>query len=743
VDATFLKKGLFTLLALFGLGLMLVALWLLSLTTQQATDFDRLHDWLLGLNIMGVALLLVVLGFNLAHLIVRYRRREPGTRLTARLVAVFSLLALVPVVLVFYFSMQFITRGIDSWFDVRIEQALEQSLELSRASLESRVREQGNRTQEAAIRLARAPQARLPLELEIIRRDLEASEVALFTGEGQIIATAGEFGHGFLPSQPDRELLLQVRRLGRYVGLDSPEIEGEVLHVRALVMVPETRMFGGQRILQARFPVPMRQSRLAENVQSSWQEYRELAFYRTPIRISFTLTLSLVMLLSLLLAITGAFHFARRLVAPVQDLVAGTRAVARGEFDTRLPLRAHDEVGYLAMSFNEMTRRLAEARELAAQSRRQVEEERAYLEAVLARLTSGVIALDSGLRVRASNEAASQILGLAMERHVGRPLSRAAADSPRLRVLSETVDDHVRQGDTEWLQELAVPARSGRRLLICRCTALPVPGELEPGYVVVFDDITTLVQAQRDAAWGEVARRLAHEIRNPLTPIQLAAERIRHKYLDRIEDGSALERATHTIIQQVEALKAMVNAFGEYARAPDIVLAALDLNHLVTEVADLYRGRPEGLRILLDLDDSVPPVEADAGRLRQILHNLIRNTQEAAEGRDQVQMWIRTRPSSGGDGPGFVDVTVEDDGPGFTDGMTGQVFDPYVTSKPRGTGLGLAIVKKLVEEHGGSIQAENREAGGARVIIRMPVNEEARAKMLLASAPARREVSGG
>jgi len=723
VDSSFLRKLGLTLLSLFGLGLLLAALWMLAETTQQeATDFDRLHDWLLGFNILGVGLLVILLGFNLGHLIIQYRARRPGSRLTARFVAVFGLLALVPVILVFYFSLQFITRGIDSWFDIRIESALEESLALSRASLESRMRDQEAKTEGVARDLAGLPVDVLPARLEFYRRDLEASELTVFSSDGQILATSGEFGRGFLPSQPPRELISQARRTGAHVGLDSPEAEGELIHVRSLVTLPEPERLASPRILQARFPVPARQSQLAEGVQEAWQQYRELVFYRTPIRISFVLTLSLVLLLSLLLAIVGAFHFARRLVAPIQDLAAGTRAVARGDLDTRLPLRAHDEVGFLALSFNEMTRRLQDAREQAARSRREVEAERAYLEAVLARLTSGVIALDANLQIRAANAAAEQILELPLQAKLGERLDLLADTSSRLRILSDRIIAHIRDGDTEWHEELALPGRTLRRLLICRCKALPFPGETEPGHVVVFDDITMLVQAQRDSAWGEVARRLAHEIRNPLTPIQLAAERIRHKYLERVEDPTTLDRATHTIVQQVDALKAMVKAFSEYARSPELEFKPLDINGLINEVADLYRGLDRGPHINLDLDKKLSQVRADGGRIRQALHNLLRNAQEASDREAGATVWIRSRLIHDETQSELVEIAIEDDGPGFGGDMGSTVFEPYVTTKPKGTGLGLAIVKKLIEEHGGLIRAENRESGGARIVMQIPVN---------------------
>ncbi len=449
------------------------------------------------------------------------------------------------------------------------------------------------------------------------------------------------------------------------------------------------------------------------------------------LKYSFTLTLTLALLLSLLTAVWGAFFWSRRLVAPIQDLVAGTRAVAKGDFDTRLPVPRRDEIGFLVNSFNEMTRRLAEAREQAEQSQQQVENERANLAVILARLSTGVVALESDLRLRAVNQAAGSILGHELERHTGEKLDEIVDASPMAAQFIDICREHLEKDDSEWREQLVLRGDVGRRVLMCACTALPGEADNPSGYVIVFDDITALIQAQRDAAWGEVARRLAHEIKNPLTPIQLSAERMRHRFLEKMEreDAQVLERSTHTIIHQVEAMKDMVNAFSEYARAPDVDLTSFDLNTLVNEVADLYRSLSRHIPVSLELDANLPPLEADRGRVRQILHNLIRNALEALEGQLDGSIEITTRHVIE-KSLEYVDIFVADNGPGFQMELVEQVFDPYVTSKPKGTGLGLAIVKKLVEEHGGRIYADNRRAGGARISIRLPLNEDSRAAML-------------
>jgi PAS domain S-box-containing protein len=472
--------------------------------------------------------------------------------------------------------------------------------------------------------------------------------------------------------------------------------------------------------------VERRLAALADTVESAYQRYGEKARLREPLKTSFTLTLTLVLLLSLFAALYGAFWAARRLVRPIQDLVAGTRAVAKGDFDMRLPLTSHDEMGILVHSFNDMTKRLARAREETRRSQHAVEAERANLAVILARLSTGVISLEPDRTVRTANQAACSILGADVDSVIGKPLAEAGKGSSLFEQFDMACSAHLDAGQTEWREQLVLQAESGRRILMCACTTLSGEDRSPGGFVIVFDDITALLQAQRDAAWGEVARRLAHEIKNPLTPIQLSAERIRRKLLGSMSEGEAqmLDRATHTIVQQVEAMKEMVNAFSEYARAPEMDVSRFDLNQLIVEVAELYRAgsRETGraARPKLTLDPALTEIEADRGRLRQIVHNLLANAIEALEGSRDPEIRVETRLVERPDGR-LAEITVEDNGPGFRPDVIGQVFDPYVTTKPKGTGLGLAIVKKIVEEHGGRIEADNARTGGARVRIELPL----------------------
>jgi nitrogen fixation/metabolism regulation signal transduction histidine kinase len=409
------------------------------------------------------------------------------------------------------------------------------------------------------------------------------------------------------------------------------------------------------------------------------------------------------------------------MVAPISDLAEGTRAVAGGDYSKRLPLPGNDELGFLVQSFNQMTRRIERARNDAQQSRQQAEEQRGYMEVVLAHLSSGVLTLDRKHTLRSLNQAAIQILGVELEQELGQPFEQLAAKQPTIRYFVEAIAPHLDDED-EWREQIILFGRGGRQVVVCRGVRLPATELHEGDTLIVFEDVTTLVQAQRDAAWGEVARRLAHEIKNPLTPIQLSAERLRHKYLDTMDKESAktLDRSTHTIVQQVEAMKAMVDAFSEYARAPQMKLEALNLNALINEVLDLYRHEATRLDFDVDLDASMPRVEADAGRLRQLLHNLIKNALEAMESAVAPRVHVSTRCMQE-QNCRFVELRIRDEGPGLPADLQNEIFEPYVTSKTKGTGLGLAIVKKIVEEHGGMVRAENSDQGGACIVIRLPV----------------------
>ncbi len=711
------SRGLLPMLLLFVL--LLGSLTLMSDATHNSQRFGQLYSWLLLVNAAGVVVLAALIGINLFWLVMQYRSRAAGARLTARLVLIFVGLAVVPVSIVYLFSVQFLDRGIDSWFDVRIGQSLEDALQLSRSAFEVRLRTILHQTQNLAEELTDVPSAVAPMSLFDLRVRSGALELTLFGDNGRIIASSSLESTAIVPERPSEGILGQLRKGQPYVALDPGA--GGSLRIRAVVPVPSGGPGTESRILQALFDVPERLGARAARVQAAYARYKELAYLRTPLKRSYVLTLSLVLLLSLLSAVWAAFYSARRLVAPVKDLAEGTRAVAEGDYSRRLPAAGHDEIGFLVQSFNAMTERLAQARDQARRGQAQIERQRAYLQTLLGSLSSGVLSLSPRLEIRTVNEAATEILGVSFAEDRRQSLADWVAAFPFLAPLQQAIERHRGEGQ-RWSEEVALFGVNGRQVLICRGVALPLETDGR-GMVIVFDDVTALIQAQRDAAWGEVARRLAHEIKNPLTPIQLSAERLRRKYLHRLpaEDAAVLDRATRTIVNQVEAMKEMVNAFSEYARAPQVQLVRLDLNRLVAEILELYAG-DKGVRVERRLDPTAPVIEADPGRFRQLLHNLLKNAREAVAGREDARIRVETLVVAGTAGR-FVELRVADNGSGFSDEVMDRLFEPYVTTKPRGTGLGLPIVKKIVEEHGGAIQVVRPEAGGAEVRIRLPLVE--------------------
>jgi nitrogen fixation/metabolism regulation signal transduction histidine kinase len=713
-----IRSALLALLAVVGILLWLVALLSFTRVTENSDYVAQRLLWIIVINSVGIGVLLILIVSNLWQLVRDYRRHVPGSRLRARMVSVLVMVAITPLVGLYIFSFEFINRGIDNWLNVDVEQGFEDALELGRSALGIQDRGRLEEVRGFARRLSEVGPRDFVATLAELRRSSDALDLTVYGANNEILAITSLEPEA--PQYPSDEVLLQLRTAGDYLAVE-PLADG-AYRTRAAVVFDSPLASPAFTFVLATFPIDPHLGTLANNVLASSREVQQLTVMRSGLKTGFTLTLSLVLLISLLASVYGAFFFARRLVVPIQLLMQGTRAVARGDFATRVPTPARDEIGFLVHSFNDMTQRLAKASEAARSSQQQVERERHKLEVILARLSTGVVSLESDLRIRTANHAASVILGVDLENHVGESVVQLAEKQALLSQFVGVVQAHQQSGDPEWREQIMLRAEGGRRVLMCACTELPGDTDSPNGYAIVFDDITALLQAQRDAAWGEVARRLAHEIKNPLTPIQLSAERLRRKYLQSEgDDADLLDRATHTIIQQVEAMKEMVNAFSEYARTPRMELTRFDVNTLIAELCELYAHQEKPLTIKLSLANDLPPIEADAGRLRQVLHNLLRNALEATEHQDEARVEISTRHATAGDAD-FVEIKVADNGPGFSSDIVHQAFDPYVTSKPKGTGLGLAIVKKLIEEHGGQINARNREQGGAEISILIPMS---------------------
>ncbi|NNF17030.1 MAG: HAMP domain-containing protein [Gammaproteobacteria bacterium] len=717
-------------LSVLGFVVLIVALLMLAKTTQNSEQFGRFHTLIVLLNAGGLLLLLGLLFINLFRLVRDYIQGVPGARLKSRMIGLFASLAAVPLILVYLFSMYFLNSGIASYFDVDVTRGLDDALTLSQTVLDQRMADRMQHMELLSEEVKDWDASELAAQAAHLRQELQATELVFLSGNNESLASDTDANISLPRFTLSDSVLDQVR--GGTPLLDLEPAASGGLWIRAAVRAPGNAPLDNMRVMYARFPVGSEIARLAESVQDTYARHYKLEFQREPLIDSFKLTLTLVLMVSLLLMIWGIFFIARRLVKPIQDLVAGTRAVAAGDFHLQLPEAKKDDIGFLVASFNNMTRRLSYASEVETRSRAAVEAERANLQTILSRLSSGVIALEPDLTVRGVNEATGSILEVTAERFVGLSLEAIESENGIAEQLAAVCSKYLREDKFEWREQIALRSDGGQRILSCACTPLPLGEDGRPsGYVVVFEDVTALLQAQRDAAWGEVARRLAHEIKNPLTPIQLSAERMRRKYLGvmNAHEADVLERATRTIVQQVETMKEMVDAFRDYARAPDIELTMVDLNLLLSETADLYRGGDPMIEFSLKLDPTLPSVEADIGRLRQIIHNLLRNAVEALHHKVNGKIEISTSATTYRSQP-VAQVLLEDNGPGIDQEKLSSVFEPYVTSKTKGTGLGLAIVKKIVEEHAGKIHIENRKSGGARVRIILPVSNKSRLALM-------------
>ena len=733
-----IRPLLYAMLGAFGVGLSFIALIMLSQAAENSENFDQLANSILWVNVLCLFVLLLLLVGNLSKLYRDYRQHVPGSKLKARMVGMFVGLAIIPLLIVFYFSMQFINRGIDTWFNVEVEAGLDDALTLSRNALAMQMRDHVAATEQVAERLKTTNSSQFIYEIGSLRQEIGANELTLFGKNGRIIATNSDQTAGSAPKRVSEELLMQVRQNRPYVSLD-PLSDGsyEIKTGVPLVGSRSPEIIG---LIRSRFTVSQRIGRMVNSIDSSYTDYKKIVYLRTPLKRTFSLTLTVVLMISLLASIYGAFVLSRRLVSPIQNLVEGTQAVAKGDFDTQLPIPTGDEIGFLVNSFNEMTRGLSSARQQASLSQNLVEAERANLEIILANLSTGVISLEADLRIRTVNKAAGAILDVDLKDYSGELLSDVAANNTVVQELYDVVKRQLDKGITVWHDQIIVHAVKGRRVLTCACTDLSSEAEENVGYVVVFDDITLQLQSQRDAAWGEVARRLAHEIKNPLTPIQLSAERLRQKYLKTMtsKDGEILDRSTHIIVEQVAAMRDMVNAFSDYARAPDMEISSFDIKILIDEVIDLYKEQEARIKIFFNVNSIIEDFDADPERIRQMMHNLIRNSIEAIDVRESGYININVNLLEIKQTE-MIEILVEDNGGGFEAESLGQIFDPYVTSKPKGTGLGLAIVKKLVEEHMGSITAENTKNNGALIRILLPKNERYR-EILLSEIKSKQDI---
>ena len=705
-----------------SVALGLVLLYLLSLASANTAISGDYYKILLYINIALAGALVVLIGFQLWLLYKKIKSGVMGSRLTVRLLGAFALMAIIPGLIVYLVSVNFLTRSIESWFNVKVESALDGGLSLGQRALDIMLVDIEEKAENMATSLAFQPSKTHYSLLNDLREKSGIQDAVLLTPQGRIISISSSDPNSFLPDLPSVGQLRQAQN--RVYGKIEP-IPNKGLYLRVLAPVNVQELAGETRILQLLQPVPKSLSNTAEAVQDVYRDYQELSYSRSSLKDNFKLTLTLVLMLAMLSALAIAFVLSRRLTQPLAVLAEGTRAIARGDYSTMLPEHGEDELGILVKSFNSMTRQLDDATKTSERNRARVEAARGYLETILAHLLSGVLALNEKAELRTYNVAASTILGINLAPYENKPFAKISQSQTFLAEFIQLLQAHfestknTEQAKLELTKQIEIARPQGKQILLVRATRLPASAG--SGFVVVFDDVTSMAQAQRDAAWGEVARRLAHEIKNPLTPIQLSAERLQHKLSSKLnaDDANMLQRGTDTIVNQVTALKSMVNEFSEYARAPSAILTKLNINKLIKDVSALYEGSREGatqVKISYNLMPNMPDIKGDATMLRQVLHNLMQNAQDALKLVENPEILVQTTFDETS-----IKLSVKDNGQGFPVDLLAHAFEPYVTTKVHGTGLGLAIVKKMIEEHSGQIKIENNLTSGACITIALPI----------------------
>jgi len=714
-------------------AIAIVLMFLLTQATGNRDLYERNYGRLFAINMVVAALLLLVIGWVVVRLASRLRRGKFGSRLLVKLAAIFALVGFVPGLLIYTVSYQFVSRSIESWFDVKVEGALDAGLSLGRSTLDTLANDLANKTRSAAAMLAETPDASAGLALERVRDQLQASDLILWSGNGQLIAGAGQSRFLLSPERPSTQQVRTVRAqrsMAVIEGLDEPNaMASGQARIKALAVVPGPGLglTGEPRVLQVSQSLPATLVGNAIAVQEAYREYQERALARQGLRRMYIGTLTLSLFLSVFGAILLAVLLGNQLARPLLLLAAGVREVAAGDLSPKPVLQGKDELGGLTRSFAEMTQQLADARAAVEQSMGQVNAARAHLQTILDNLTAGVIVLDEEGRIETANPGATRILRIPLAEHEGRKLSEiegleafAAAVQAQF---EDFANDRRQHGSDHWQQSFelngslpGLPANNDAITLVARGAEMPadVPGAA--ARLLVFDDISEIVSAQRVQAWGEVARRLAHEIKNPLTPIQLSAERLAYKLDGKVAEPerAVLRKSVQTIVDQVDAMKRLVNEFRDYARLPAAELKPIDLNQLVSDVLQLYAREGEAsptshVPIRAELDPACPRIAGDAQQLRQVIHNLVQNAQDATEGRGQREVVIRTQWNEANR---RVRLIVQDSGTGFPEHILKRAFEPYVTTKDKGTGLGLAVVKKIADEHGARIDVKNRVDGG-------------------------------
>ena len=704
-------KYIITIVAFIGIALLILLAKAISNSELISGDSFRI---LLGLNILFICSLIGLIAVQIFRLLQSVKKEITGSRLTLRLVLSFALMGIVPVLIVYLVSVNFLTKSIESWFDVKVESALEGGLTLGQKTIDILMSDIELKGKSIAYSIGNSdPQQRDSL-LTDLRAKFGIQDAVIFDQDSIIIGVSSE-KNDLIPPIPSIDDL--ERGAQGFFGRIE-EVKDDQIYLKTFTPIIPKSAMSKRLILQLTQPIPPSISNLALSVESVYDEYQQLTYSRNSLKIIYILTLTLVLLLALLSSVAASFVISRRFSSPLAMLADATKQISKGNYKKIIPEQGKDEIGVLIRSFNSMTSQLGEATRNSEQDRKGLEVARTFLETILAHLTTGVIVLDDKKIIRLNNISASIMLINKKIILKNKPMKDVVATNLIFKPIYDFVEayiNNIKINKKEVSQEFKLNQDKQEKTIMLQIT--PLIDNKGKSYVLVMDDISEVTQSQRHSAWGEVARRLAHEIKNPLTPIQLSAERIQHKFKDKLskEDSHILERSTNTIVNQVNALKIMVNEFAEYARPPKIQKDKIRIDNLVEEVIDLYEIDKI---ISVKKDKNIPIIYADQNKLRQVIVNLLENSQDALKKikNPKIKISIKKKVNE-------VKLIVEDNGSGIPDEIIGRIFEPYVTSKKTGTGLGLAVVHKIIEEHEGKIKIDRIKKSGTRITITLRAGE--------------------
>ena len=694
-------------------------LFLLS-KASSSSEFISGSSYTVVLILSGIFILslIAIIANQIKKLFRNIKKDVMGSRLSMRLVISFTLMAVIPGLIVYLVSVNFLTRSIESWFNVKVESALDGGLKLGQKALDIMLTDLELKAGRMALTLSSMPTTSQYAALSDLREKTGVQDATIISDQGKIIAVSSNDAESFLPALPT---LIQLKQAENNIYGKIEPIKNKGLYLRVLAPINGAAISNERLILQILQPVPDSLTTLAESVQDVFQDYQKLSYSRDSLKVIFSITLTLVLMLAILTAVAIGFLLSRKLSEPLALLAEGTKKIAKGNFKTMLPEKGKDELGVLVRSFNSMTRQLDQATQTSENNQIRLESARSYLETVLAHLSSGVIVINDDMEIKSFNIAASKILQIDLSKNTNQLITSISNKNKLLNDFVVSIQEEIKAASSkkhfEIIKQFEIKYEKNNQVLSLQIT--PLPQNKVKNYVLMIDDITMMIQAQRDAAWSEVARRLAHEIKNPLTPIQLSAERIKHKLGSKLnkEDTDILDKAVSTIVNQVDAMKTMVNEFSEYARAPKLNLELTDINKTIKEISHLFEN--SGIKITTTLLKGLPKIKVDVNMMRQVLINLIQNAQDAMiNNTKKPSIKINTNKYKN-----YLILSIEDNGPGFSADILKKAFEPYVTSKSHGTGLGLAIVKKIIEEHEGTIAVENIKNGGANINIQLPISK--------------------